>query len=78
MKMALNAMLKQLEADLDKVDKEAVFVTHSLGYESAAYLKEKITEMLPDATIYETVAGCVVSSHCGKGTIGILYMVKED
>ena len=77
MKMALNAMLKQIEADLDKLDKDAVFITHSLGYESAAYLKEKLTEMLPGVTIHETVAGCVISSHCGKGTIGILYMVQE-
>ena len=30
-----------------------------------------------DEDIIETVAGTVIASHCGPGTIGILYMVKE-
>ena len=24
-----------------------------------------------------TEAGCVISSHCGRGTIGILYILKD-
>ena len=24
--------------------------------------------------VYETTAGCTVSSHCGKNTIGVLYI----
>ena len=24
--------------------------------------------------VYETCAGCTVSSHCGKNTLGILYI----
>ena len=27
-------------------------------------------------TVYETVAGCTVSCHCGPGTLGILYVRK--
>lgn len=27
-------------------------------------------------TVYETIAGCTVSCHCGPGTLGILYVRK--
>ena len=38
-------------------------------------LKELLGEDVP---VISTQAGCVISSHCGKGTIGILYMVNGD
>ena len=28
--------------------------------------------------LYETVAGCVIGSHCGRNTIGILYIMKDE
>jgi len=44
-------------------------------------LAEKIEE-LPERklikNLYHTEAGCVIASHCGEGTIGILYLVNED
>ena len=77
MKMALDVMLNQIESDKDRLDPDHIFITHSLAYESAEYIKDKLTLMFPGVDIIETVAGCVISSHCGKGTIGILYMVNE-
>ena len=44
--------------------------------EDAKYLKETLNELIPDANVEVTDAGCVISSHCGKGTIGILYILK--
>jgi fatty acid-binding protein DegV len=32
---------------------------------------------MPEADIAVTVAGSVISTHCGPGTAGIIYMVKE-
>ena len=79
MVIALNTLLKQLEEDLPKLDKDAVLITHSLANESCEYLKEKVTEMVGnDVPVICTNAGCVISSHCGKGTIGILYMVNGE
>ena len=77
MKVALNALLKQIEDDKDRVDLDHILITHSLAYEYRDYLYEKLKEMFPNVDIISTIAGCVISSHCGKGTIGILYMVKE-
>ena len=76
MKVALNALLKQIEDDKDRVDLDHILITHSLAFEYRDYLYEKLSEMFPGVDIVSTVAGCVISSHCGQGTIGILYMVK--
>jgi DegV family protein with EDD domain len=76
-KVALDRMLKQLISDKDRLDKDHIIVTHSMADESAKYLLAKIKEEFNDVDILETNAGCVISSHCGPGTIGILYMVNS-
>lgn len=78
MKVALDVLIEQLKSDLPRLDKDAVIITHSLGYEHEQYVREQLQEILGDVPLYSTIAGCVISSHCGKGTIGILYMVNED
>lgn len=77
-KVALDRMFNQLVSDKDRLDRDHILLTHSIAPESAAYLTEKIKNEFPDVDLIETVAGCVISSHCGPGTIGILYMIKED
>jgi len=51
-------------------------ITHSLAYDSYLYIKDNLKEISSIKNLYETDAGCVISSHCGKGTIGILYIMK--
>ncbi len=75
-KHGLDALLSMLDSDKGKVEEDVIFVTHSLASESANYLMEEIRKRYPNINLYETNAGSVISSHCGKGTIGILYMVK--
>ena len=77
MKKALDEMIKQIVKDKDRLDPEFVIVTHSLADESCKYIMERLKEELPEANLLETRAGCVISSHCGRGTIGILYMLKR-
>ncbi|MGO4946766.1 DegV family protein [Blautia sp. Sow4_E7] len=69
--------VKDMEKDLKNARPERVFITHS-GCDREivetvwAYLKELgIFE-----EILETRAGGVVSSHCGPGTLGVLYIAK--
>ncbi|MBM7453295.1 DegV family protein with EDD domain [Acholeplasma morum] len=78
MTRALDQMLEDYYELFDKVDKDYVMITHSLADKSAAYMKEHIQNhgKLPKALL-ETTAGCVISTHCGKGTIGILYILTE-
>ena len=78
MQKALDMMIKQIEDDKDRLDLDHILVTHSLAFESRDYILPILKEKFPGVDIIDTVAGCVISSHCGKGTIGILYMVKEN
>jgi fatty acid-binding protein DegV len=51
-------------------------ITHSLGHDSCEYLKARLAEHIDPSIIMETNAGATISTHCGKGTIGILYALK--
>lgn len=75
---ALDIMIKDLIAHEDSLDLDNVMITHSFGDKEAQYIKEHIPQHLKDKIISlnETQAGCVISSHCGKRTIGILYITK--
>ncbi len=77
MRRALDGLLDYLKQDLAQIDSDAIFITHSIALDSASYLKEEVKKIVGDIPIYETQAGCVISSHCGKGTIGILYIKDE-
>ncbi len=76
MKIALDVMIEQLKNDLPRLDRDVVLITHSLAFDYCDYIKAEISKFLGDTPILCTVAGCVISSHCGQGTIGILYMVN--
>lgn len=73
---ALNKLLEIIKEDAENLDLETIMITHSLAEDSKNYLYEKLQEIVPEKSIMVTDAGCVISSHCGKGTIGILYIVK--
>jgi fatty acid-binding protein DegV len=50
-------------------------VTHSIS-DDADYLKAELSKNINAKEIIVTQAGCVISSHCGPNTIGILYIEK--
>ena len=45
-------------------------------HDEARELQTRLKEVFPTSNVVINDAGCVVSSHCGKGTIGILYIEK--
>ena len=75
--VALDALLDIFREDAANIETDRIFITHSLADESFEYLKEKVSEIRPDVPIIEAKAGCVISTHCGPGTIGILYILKH-
>lgn len=77
MKRALDAMLDMLDKDKDNVDLDCIMITHSEANKSALYLQEELEKRYDKSIINQTNAGCVISSHCGAGTIGILYVLKN-
>ena len=62
-------------AEFDSPDLTRIFITHtSASPETVNKVREKITEIAPFAEIKETIASSTITSHCGKGTLGILYI----
>lgn len=73
----LDKLAEMLAADADNVDLDNVFITHSEADKSCEYLTEKVKEIVPEANVLTSRAGCVISTHCGPGTIGVLYILKH-
>lgn len=65
---------KDLEEDLLHADPKRVFITHSFCAEETV---EKVRQYLESLNhfeeIIETKAGGVICSHCGQGTLGVLF-----
>ena len=79
MSRALDIMLNDFfdEFDRDNIDLDYVMITHSLAYRQADYMMDKVKSKMKVKHLIESSAGCVISAHCGAGTIGILYIVKS-
>lgn len=69
--------VKDMEEDLKKADSSRVFITHSGCDEKViAGVREYLESLQVFAEIHETRAGGVISSHCGPGTLGVLYIAE--
>ena len=70
--------VKDIEEDMKFADKSLVFITHS-GCEQAIIdsVYSYIREMGYFDRIEVTRAGGVISSHCGPGTLGVLYILGQ-
>ena len=72
------AYVKDMEEDLKKAKKDRVFITHSgCDKEIVDEVKNYLKQLDVFDEIYETRAGGVISSHCGPGTLGVLFIAGE-
>lgn len=62
--------------EFPNADKKICFITHSHATPEMVEAAREIVSAAGFENIYETIAGCTVSSHCGKNTLGILFMNK--
>lgn len=69
--------VKDMETDLKAARPDRVFITHS-GCDAATV--ESVRSYLESLGVFheilETRTGGVVSSHCGPGTLGVLFIAK--
>lgn len=71
--------VKDQEEALLAADKNCVFITHSgCSEDIVAPVKEYLESLSYFENIYVTRAGSVVSSHCGPGTLGVLYYTDGE
>lgn len=73
---ALDQLLQNALHAIPNMDTEILCVTHSMSEDDAKMLKEKLAEKTNAKEILLSKAGCVISSHCGPNTVGILYIQK--
>lgn len=69
--------VQEMEQSMKEANAERVFITHS-GCEQE--IIDKVYTFLKDMNYFEEIlvtrAGGVISSHCGPGTLGVLYLNK--
>lgn len=78
----MDVLLKQYVQDLKEMypsyDKSRCFVTHSSADANVVNVaKEKVKELFEFDEVIETVAGSIITSHCGKGTLGVLFIYNK-
>lgn len=77
LKNAYNEMVDELKNDLPNIDFDHVMITHAgINQPDLDYIYNEVSKIVDPSIISITQAGCVISSHCGFGTVGILYIKK--
>ncbi|WP_172252298.1 DegV family protein [Saccharibacillus deserti] len=69
---ALDKMLQNLLANKEKLDGPVV-VVHADAEEDALRLRDTILRETGAEEVLLCTAGCVISTHCGPGTVGLMY-----
>jgi DegV family protein with EDD domain len=63
--------------DASDIITDHIFVTHAgCDPEVVNACVEQVKSIAPDATVHITRAGCTVSAHCGRNTLGVLFIRK--
>ena len=79
MQRVLSRYVEDLVPAMQKARRERVFVTHSCyDNDLAQTVVDELKGMNLFDEILETHAGCVVSSHCGPNTLGVLFIAQES
>lgn len=64
--------------DGSDIDLDRVFVTHAgCDKEIVDNVVEKVKSLAPFKEVFVTRAGCTISSHCGRNTLGVLFIRKQ-
>ena len=76
-KCLVSYVKERLEGREDLDTSMPIFITQTkVSDECYDAVREAVTAQGLFDTVYETVAGCTVSCHCGPGTLGILFVRK--
>ena len=77
-KSVVLSYVKDMESELKNAKPDRVFITHS-GCKPAVVepVRSYLESLGVFSEIIETRAGGVISSHCGPGTLGVLFIAKE-
>lgn len=67
--------VQDLAQEYGSYDKKLVFITHCMATDQiVSAVRKKVEELFDFEEIVETTAGTTVSCHCGKNTIGVIFI----
>ncbi len=72
--IAIKTQYLDMMKEYDSVDKNYLMVTSCHSEEADKFVDELLKKNCNFSHVYHTDAGSVISSHCGPGTIGLLYL----
>ena len=73
----LSAYVQEKLEGREDIRRDVAFVTMTgVSDEEYAAVLEAVKQYGHFETVYETLAGCTVSCHCGPGTLGVLFVRK--
>ncbi|MEG2159187.1 MAG: DegV family protein [Clostridia bacterium] len=78
LKHAIRKYTEDILEFFPKIDHSRAFITHSKINDEYVQVIRKALEGEGFQEIFETNAGCTITSHCGANTIGLLYMNDGD
>lgn len=73
-KRSLLTLIEDFKRDLPNIDLSHVFITHTGAEEDAALIYQELVNLTPIENIHRVTAGSVIASHCGPGTLGLVYI----
>ena len=60
-----------------RYDRTRCFITHSSADNSLVDIaKREVAQMFEFDEVIETVAGSIITSHCGRNTLGVLFIAE--
>ena len=73
----LKNYISDLAESYPNYDNTRCFITHSsCEPEIVEKVRKQVEEMFDFKEVLETTAGCVVTTHCGKNTLGVLFIYE--
>lgn len=75
---AIYTIYQDMMKIITDIDPEYLMITHFDSDVAEAYIEDIVKKTCNFKHIYNTYAGCVISSHCGPGTIGLLFIKKPE
>ena len=75
MKVAIDGQVEELKKALPNVQMDNIMITDSGATDEIRnYFVKEVSKLVDPKIIRTTPAGCVIASHCGPGTIGLLFI----
>jgi len=76
-KRSLKYLADKYAQNVENPQDQVVVILHADALEDARYLERLIKEINPPKELWVNYVGPVIGTHCGPGTIGLLFMGKE-